>query len=99
MISTCSATSVDSLEYENTKLKAELKRQRKTIVKKKKKKKKSETFAEVKILLRIWMKRLITALGIVAVSKSLVLSKLIHLWILLPNPPDEYINSLQKHEL
>ena len=25
-----------------------------------------------------------------------VLSKLIHLWILLPNPPDEDINSLQK---
>ena len=42
------------------------------------------------------MKRLITPLGRVAVLKSLVLSKLIHLWILLPNPPDEYINSLQK---
>ena len=56
----------------------------------------SEKFAEVKCLLRIWMKRLITPLGRVAVLKSLVLSKLIHLWILLPNPPDEYINSLQK---
>ena len=42
------------------------------------------------------MKSLITSLGRVAVLKSLVLSKLIHLWILLPNPPDEYINSLQK---
>ena len=42
------------------------------------------------------MKRLIIPLGRVAVLKSLVLSKLIHLWILLPNPPDEYINSLQK---
>ena len=47
-------------------------------------------------LLRIWMKRLITPLGRVEVLKSLVLPKLIHLWILLPNPPDEYINSLQK---
>ena len=56
----------------------------------------SEKFAEVKGLLRIWMKRLITPLGRVAVLKSLVLSKLIHLWILLPNPADEYINSLQK---
>ena len=37
------------------------------------------------------MKRLITPLGRAAVLKSLVLSKLIHLWILLPNPPDEYI--------
>ena len=42
------------------------------------------------------MKRLITPLGRVAVLKSLVLSKFIHLWILLPNPPDEHINSLQK---
>ena len=64
--------------------------------KKKKKKKYSEKFAEVKGLLRIWLKRLITPLGRVAVLKSLVLSKLIHLRILLPNPPDEYINSLQK---
>jgi hypothetical protein len=56
----------------------------------------SEKFAEVKNLMRIWMKRQITPLGRVAILKSLVLSKLIHLWILLPNPPDECINSLQK---
>ena len=55
-----------------------------------------EKFAEVKCSLRIWIKRLIIPLGRVAVLKSLVLSKLIHLWILLPNPPDEYINSIQK---
>ena len=42
------------------------------------------------------MKKLITPPGRVEVLKSLVLPKLIHLWILLPNPPDEYINSLQK---
>ena len=42
------------------------------------------------------MKRLITPLGRVAVLQSLVLSKLMHLWILLPNPSVEYINSLQK---
>ena len=53
-------------------------------------------FAEVKCLLRIWMKRLITPLGRVAVLQSLVLSKLMHLRILLPNPSDKYINSLQK---
>ena len=57
----------------------------------------SERFAEVKGLLRIWMKRLITPLGRVAVLKYLFLSKLIHLWILLPNPPDEYINSFKKN--
>ena len=42
------------------------------------------------------MKRLIKPLGRVAILKYLFLSKLIHLWILLPNPLDEYINSLQK---
>jgi len=31
-------------------------------------------------------------LGIVAVLKSLILSKLVHLWILLPNPPDDFVN-------
>ena len=35
-------------------------------------------------------------LGRVAILKSLVQLKLIHLWILLPNPPGEYISSLQK---
>ena len=65
--------------------------------KKKKKKKKKKRFADVIfILLRIWMKRLITPLGRVKVLKYLVLPKLIHLRILLPNPPDEYVNSLQK---
>ena len=48
-----------------------------------------KSFAEVKCLLRIWMKRLITPLGRVAVLQSLVLSKLMHLWILLPNPSVE----------
>ena len=42
------------------------------------------------------MKRLITPLGRVAILKSLVQLKLIHLWILLPNPPGEYISCLQK---
>ena len=35
-------------------------------------------------------------MGRVAILKSLVLSKLIHLWILLPNPPDVFIQKLQK---
>ena len=49
-----------------------------------------ETFTEVKILMRH-----ITPLGRVAILRSLVLSKLIHLWILLPNPSDACINCLQ----
>ena len=32
----------------------------------------------------------------VAVLKSLILSKFIHLWILLPNPPDNLVDALQK---
>ena len=35
-------------------------------------------------------------LGQVAVLKSLILSKIIHLWILLPNPPDNLVDELQK---
>ena len=36
------------------------------------------------------------SLGGVAVLKSLILSKIIHLWILLLNPPDNLIGALQK---
>ena len=38
----------------------------------------------------------ITPLGRVATLKSLILSKLIHLWILLPDPPDNFVKYLQK---
>ena len=55
-----------------------------------------EKLSEVKLLFKIWLKRLITPLGRVAVLKSLILSKLVHLWILLPNPPDDFVNKLQK---
>ena len=50
---------------------------------------------EMQNLYRIWIKRQITPLGRIAVLKSLVLSKLIFLWILLPNPPDEMIKDIQ----
>ena len=42
---------------------------------------------EVKKLFKIWSLRTITPLGRVAILKSLILSKLSHLWILLPDPP------------
>ena len=35
-------------------------------------------------------------MGRIAILKSLILSKLIYLWILLPNPPDQEIKQLQK---
>ena len=55
-----------------------------------------EKYAEIKMLFKIWMKRLITPLGRIAILKSLILSKLIHLWILLPNPPEHSVSELQK---
>ena len=50
----------------------------------------------MKALFNIWSKRLITPFGRVAILKSLILSKLVHLWILLPDPPDDFVNNLQK---
>ena len=55
----------------------------------------ADTFLEVKQLFRIWSKRINTPLGRVAILKSLILSKLIYLWILLPNPPHKEITELQ----
>ena len=54
-----------------------------------------EKIKEMKYLYKVWIKRQITPLGRVAVLKSLILSKLIYLWILLPNPPDHLIFEIQ----
>ena len=56
----------------------------------------NKNFNEVKKLFKIWSLRTITPLGRVAILKSLILSKLIHLWILLPDPPDNFVKDLQK---
>ena len=56
----------------------------------------NDKLSEIKLLFNIWSKRTITPIGRIAVLKSLVLSKLIHLWILLPDPPDLFIQNLQK---
>ena len=55
----------------------------------------TEKFYEIRKLFNIWSKRNITPLGRVAILKSLILSKLIYLWILLPNPPPNFIKDLQ----
>ena len=55
-----------------------------------------ETFSEIKALYKLWRKRQITPLGRVAILKSLILSKIVYLWILLPNPPDKLVDALQK---
>lgn len=54
-----------------------------------------EKFYEVKKLMQAWLKRNITPLGRIMVLKSLILSKLIHLWLLLPRPPENRISELQ----
>ena len=56
----------------------------------------SENLLEIRALYKVWLKRQITPLGRVAVLKSLILSKIIHLWMLLPNPPDNLVNELRK---
>ena len=55
-----------------------------------------DKLVEVKQLFKIWSKRQLTPLGRIAVLKSLILSKLVHLWIFLPNPPDHEIDKIQK---
>lgn len=54
-----------------------------------------EKFNEAKKLFNIWSKRTSTPLGRVAILKSLILSKLTYLWILLPNPPNTLIQQIQ----
>jgi hypothetical protein len=55
-----------------------------------------EKFSEIRALYRSWLKRQLTPIGRVAVLKSLVLSKIIYLWMLLPNPPDDLVNAIQQ---
>ena len=55
----------------------------------------NEKFREILILYKIWLKRQLTPLGSVAILKSLILSKLTFLWILLPNPPDNMVQQIQ----
>ena len=54
-----------------------------------------EKFSEIRALYKSMVKET-TLLGRVAVLKSLILPKIIHLWILLPNPPDSLFDELQK---
>ena len=56
----------------------------------------SEKFSEIRALYKVRLKRQIMPLGRVAVLKSLILSKIIHLWILPPHQPDNLVDELQK---
>lgn len=55
-----------------------------------------DKYYETKRLFNIWAKRIVTPLGRIVILKSIILSKLIYLWIMLPNPPDKQIEKLQK---
>ena len=55
----------------------------------------ADKFTEVRNMFLTWSKRMNTPLGRVAILKSPILSKLVYLWILLPNPPDKEIKQLQ----
>ena len=46
--------------------------------------------------LKVWSKRKLTPFGRITVLKTIVISKLNHLFIALPNPTEELINNLQK---
>ena len=56
----------------------------------------SERLADINHLFKVWVKRQLTPMGRVAVLKSLILSKLTHLWLLLPNPPEAFFQTCQK---
>lgn len=55
----------------------------------------SEKIADMKKLLLNWSKRNLTPLGKIAVIKSLALSKINHLILSLPNPPEKIIKEIQ----
>jgi exonuclease III len=55
-----------------------------------------EKYEEIRRTILLWTKRSITPVGRVAILKSLILSKLTHLWLLLPNPPGYFTKNLQK---
>ena len=51
---------------------------------------------EIKQIINIWMKRLLTPLGRIAVIKSLLISKLSYLLLTLPNPSEAFQNELHQ---
>ena len=49
---------------------------------------------EIRKILRVWTKRQLTPLGEITILKTLAISKITHLFIILPDPPDTF-----KHEV
>lgn len=55
-----------------------------------------EKLIQIEKELKQWSKRILTPFGRITILKSLIISKLNHLFISLPNPTDETINKLQR---
>ena len=55
-----------------------------------------DTLAKIEKLIKIWSQRKLTLPGRITVIKSIALSKFTHLFISLPNPPDELLKRLDK---
>ena len=49
---------------------------------------------EIKTILNTWRKRQITPMGNITVIKTLALSRLIYLFVNLPDPPDDFLHEL-----
>ena len=51
---------------------------------------------KIKVLIKQWKRRILTPIGRITVVKTLIISKLTHLFISLPTPTKNIISSLNK---
>ena len=56
----------------------------------------NEILIRIENLCKQWLKRKLTLMGRITITKSLPLSKFTHLFLALPNPPEELIKKLNK---
>ena len=56
----------------------------------------NETLNKIKNLLGHWAKRKLTLIGRITIIQSLALSKFVHLFLSLPDPPKELLKELEK---
>ena len=55
-----------------------------------------ETVRKMEKILQSWSKRKLTLPGKITIIKSLAISKFIHLFTALPNPPEQFVKQLEK---
>ena len=55
-----------------------------------------ETIRKMEKILQSWSKRKLTLPGKITIIKSLAFSKFIHLFTVLPNPPEQFVKQLEK---